>query len=386
MARIELTWTPADPATAISYEVRYALESATPSYLYVSTFNTYITINGLLEGETYVVGVRTLCEGNIWSEWTNKQLVVCDDIPDCFMEGYAEFTGTITFVKDGTQTITHSEMIITGPALIDVDWGDGTIETIPSDNFSHSVNDDAVVIIYGAVETFHMISTNKISNLTAAYHETLTSVTVTDNNLTEADFTNSAALTTLILNDNLFTTIAVEGCTALDWFRCYDNPTFTENINVSECTALRKYENYSCSQTAIDVTNLPLLYYLDCRTNNLTTIDLSGNPILRHLSIRINPPLTGIDISNNPLLEWIEFRSLYNVTSFDISNNPNLVYIQADYTSMTEASNNALLIQLDTFGESNGWVDIEHSNAITGAGLTARTNLIGKGWNVEVDL
>lgn len=92
-----MTWTPTSPDT-IGYEVRYALNSPTPSYTYVTTVSTNITINGVLNGETYVVGIRAICDGNIYSEWTGRRIVVCDNNHrEYVMEGYAVNNETIVF-------------------------------------------------------------------------------------------------------------------------------------------------------------------------------------------------------------------------------------------------------------------------------------------------
>jgi len=96
MATIKMMWTPTSP-TVTSYQVRYALNSPTPSYLYTYTSDTAITIPGLLNGETYQVGVRSICEGNIFSEWTGKQIITCDDNGEFTMVGNAIYDEDIVF-------------------------------------------------------------------------------------------------------------------------------------------------------------------------------------------------------------------------------------------------------------------------------------------------
>ncbi len=56
--------------------------------------------------------------------------------------------------------------------------------------------------------------------------------------------------------------------------------------------------------TAIDVTNLPSLKHLNVALNDITTLDLSGNPELQILSAEGNR-LTTIDVSNNPKVDYI---------------------------------------------------------------------------------
>jgi len=88
MAVIVMTWTPTTTST-ISYVVRYAVFSPNPFYTYISTTETSITIPGLINGETYIVGVRSICDGGLYSEWSQQIVVVCDSTSPCHMEGTA---------------------------------------------------------------------------------------------------------------------------------------------------------------------------------------------------------------------------------------------------------------------------------------------------------
>ena len=83
-----MTWTPTITST-VSYEVRYAVASPNPFYTYFSTTLTSITIPGLVNGETYVVGVRSICDGGLYSEWSQQIVVVCDGVGPYHMEGTA---------------------------------------------------------------------------------------------------------------------------------------------------------------------------------------------------------------------------------------------------------------------------------------------------------
>ena len=87
MAVIVVTWTPS--ANATSYEFRYALDAPNPFYIYTSTSNTSITIPGLLNNQTYIVGVRSVCDGGLYSDWSGRLLVTCDGLSPCTLEGTA---------------------------------------------------------------------------------------------------------------------------------------------------------------------------------------------------------------------------------------------------------------------------------------------------------
>jgi len=294
--------------------------------------------------------------------------------------------GAIRFIKDGDQFIHAYQMVMTGCAKVTIDWGDGVIEEVSIGSFGHQVKDNAVVIIYGAVETFEMSSYIKMSHISAVHHATLTTLSVSDNNNEGADFDRSTALETLSLILNSLETIILTGCTGLKILSLRDNLTFTKNIDVSECILLESYNNYRCSQTAIDVTNNINLTSLLCWTNSITSIDVSKNTKLTLLRTRVNP-ITALDISNNTLLTKVDSR-VCNLTSFNISNNPLLDGIGIDYNNITTAHVNAILADLVAGGLLNGSLNTIHQNPVappTGQGIVDKATLITRGWIVTTD-
>lgn len=97
----------------------------------------------------------------------------------------------------------------------------------------------------------------------------------------------------------------------------------------------------------IGIENFTALISLDIdNCNNLTNLDLSGNPNLLSLKCLDNS-LTNINISNNPLL--LSISCIGNeLTTIDFSNNINLISIYCDYNNMTsiDVSNNSTLSEL----------------------------------------
>jgi hypothetical protein len=78
-----------------------------------------------------------------------------------------------------------------------------------------------------------------------------------------------------------------------------------------------------CNQiTSIDVSHNTELINLSVADNRLTTIDVFHNTKLKALRLGTNH-LSSLDVSNNPLLEWIDVDN-NELTSFDMSNNPKL--------------------------------------------------------------
>ena len=97
------------------------------------------------------------------------------------------------------------------------------------------------------------------------------------------------------------------------------------------------------------------LQFLECRCNNLTQLDLSGNSALTCLdcdgnsitSLNVsgcteldtifcgNNQLTALDVSNNNRLENLHFNNNYGITSVDLSNKTALKQISAYATGLT---------------------------------------------------
>lgn len=110
MAVLIVTWAPSTYAT--SYEFRYALNSPNPFYIYTPIVGTSITVPGLLNNQSYVVGVRSICDGGMISDWSSRIIVTCDTVSPCHMEGLAIMmadpspTPTVTPTHTPTPSVT----------------------------------------------------------------------------------------------------------------------------------------------------------------------------------------------------------------------------------------------------------------------------------------
>lgn len=182
------------------------------------------------------------------------------------------------------------------------------------------------------------------------YLRNLTYLNVSNNNLTDAGFSDLMAyltnLTELYFDDNesitrfdagqntklrklscwgcALTSLDVRGLTELQELGCDDNRlTF---LNLSENTKLRRLQcndnqlteiygldsltelrNLVCSNNQIaslDVSNLPMLVDLACGGNSLTTLDLRQNAYLRSLYVEKNQ-LSTLLLPENAPLKWL---------------------------------------------------------------------------------
>ncbi len=147
---------------------------------------------------------------------------------------------------------------------------------------------------------------------------------------------------------------------AIDSDLTINGRVLTSDINV--VTSLYIYSNNLHNLTGIeDFTSLQSLAINGC--NNLTTLDLSGNPNLTYLEC-YNNNLTTLNISNNVLLGFINCRN-NNLTTLDVSNNVNLssIYCMNNYLTILDVSHNLNLVilycyynnitNLDVFNNTN---------------------------------
>lgn len=96
----------------------------------------------------------------------------------------------------------------------------------------------------------------------------------------------------------------------------------------------------------VDLTALPLLYYVHCNDNNLTSLDFSMNPLMRTILCSGNQ-LVAIPTDNLPVLR--QFACDNNaITALDISNNLELdgLYCQENGLTELDLSANTVLESL----------------------------------------
>jgi hypothetical protein len=94
--------------------------------------------------------------------------------------------------------------------------------------------------------------------------------------------------------------------------------------------------------------------------NNLTSIDLSGNPNLIEANLGIND-LTDLDLSQNPLLEILVLQH-NEMTELDLSHNPNLKTLNMYSCGMTEIdlSQNLFLEGITLAGNPISEISVSH--------------------------
>lgn len=166
------------------------------------------------------------------------------------------------------------------------------------------------------------------------------------------------------------------------------NPLFTSDsrrvneliINVAEKIAdltgieafinLTKLSCWGGEITSLDLSNNPLLETIELVDNQISTINLSQNTEVTLLWLETNA-LTEVDISNNTKLENIAVG--YNqLTSLDVSNNTELWAITAEENQLTtiDVSNNTKLTNLWVFNNpSFNSVDVSKNTLLSRVGI-----------------
>ena len=145
----------------------------------------------------------------------------------------------------------------------------------------------------------------------------------------------------------------------------YIEGTVTKSLKgIEYFTALKSLTCRSNQLTSLDVSKNTALTALNCDENNLTSLDLSKNTALKSLNC-YNNKLTTLDVSKNTALTALKCHS-NQLTSLDLSNNTALKSLNCYNNKLTtlDVSKNTALTELSC-----------HSNQLTSLDLNNNTAL-----------
>ncbi|MBZ0327430.1 MAG: T9SS type A sorting domain-containing protein [Altibacter sp.] len=94
------------------------------------------------------------------------------------------------------------------------------------------------------------------------------------------------------------------------------------NVDLSANTDLFFFQCNYCNLNTLDLSNNPALQFLYVQGNAITSLDLSGNPGLFIVNLD-NNQLASVDVTGSPLLDFLFCRG-NNLQQLDLSNNVNL--------------------------------------------------------------
>ena len=129
--------------------------------------------------------------------------------------------------------------------------------------------------------------------------------------------------------NNFVTTANINTVTYLDVF----SQNIADLTGIEAFTALTHLDCRENQLTSLDVSQNIALTYLNCEHNQLTNLDVSGATALNELH-GDNNQLTSLDVSNNIALGY--FSCAHNqLTSLDVSNNIDLGYFSCANNQLT---------------------------------------------------
>ena len=178
---------------------------------------------------------------------------------------------------------------------------------------------------------------NKLTTLDVSKNTSLLGLYVANNKLTEIDLSNNSKLTKLYVDYNQL-----------------------EELDLSNNQLLTNVWAFENQLTKLKINGLTNLIELNLRKNQLMEIDLSSNLSLAKLNVAGNK-LTQVDISSESNLSELEIGG-NQLTGLDIGNNPALVKLSVSQNKLTELdlSNNTLLSSL--MSNSNELTKLDISN------------------------
>ena len=173
----------------------------------------------------------------------------------------------------------------------------------------------------------------------------------------------------------------IEYFTALQTLKCYSNQL--TSLDISGNTALKSLDCAKNQLAALDVSQNTALESLDCADNQLTTLDVSRNTALESLDCAKNQ-LTTLDVSQNTALESLNCAD-NQVTSLDISQNTALEYLICASNKLTalNVSGNATLKFLNCESNELTALDVNRNTALNT--LNCRNNRLTS-LNVSLNL
>ena len=215
---------------------------------------------------------------------------------------------------------------------------------------------------------------------TAAFAEGETDVSINETNFPDANFRTVVKEYDIDKDENLSraeieavkeikcyhkdirSLTGIEYFTALQTLKCYSNQL--TSLDISGNTALKSLDCAKNQLAALDVSQNTALESLDCADNQLTTLDVSRNTALKSLDCAKNQ-LTTLDVSRNTALESLNCAD-NQVTSLDISQNTALEYLICASNKLTalNVSGNATLKFLNCESNELTALDVNRNTAL----------------------
>jgi hypothetical protein len=235
--------------------------------------------------------------------------------------------------------------------------------------------------------TFTPVGTDCIEGGKQADYDVITEITLGSFELTTA-FTVTLLekfknLTVLELSDNDISIIEIPAVNKLEEIKLANNDIGVFNpLNLTKATAVAIQGNRITGH--LDFSNCVNMDSCICNSNRILSFDFTNcTELTRIRAYGAQMILSNVDISDCTIITNINFKNS-SLESIDFANNSLLNSIELENTQLTAELNSMLLVQLDGHGQLNGYFEssIFGGGSLTAAGLTAKSNLQAKNWNI----
>lgn len=159
--------------------------------------------------------------------------------------------------------------------------------------------------------------------------------------------------------------------------------------HISDPAAVLYLYLYTCGMSITpDLSAFTGVVNLDLSGNLLTVSpNISGMANLGTLNLRDNQIVTPPSLAGFTSLTTVYIRNNLLTTAPSVVGSSSILTILLDNNAIPTADINTLLTTIDGFATNNGTIDVSGgtNGAPSGAGATAKTNLIGRGWTVTTN-
>ena len=237
---------------------------------------------------------------------------------------------------------------------------------LTSVDLSHNTNLEDLYCSNNQLTSLNLSNLTNLEILDCSNNK-LTTLSVTDKSyLKTLNCSNNTLLTTLYCYRCDLTTLNVTGCTALKDLRCFENASLTAITGLANCSAITYLDCEDCAITSLPgVNSMSNIATLLARNNKLTALTVANKSKLATLRVSGNTTLDALACNNNAL------------TSLDVSGCTGLTelrcYENANLAAITGLANCTAITYLDC--EDCAITDLPGVNNMTNiATLLARNN------------
>jgi Leucine-rich repeat (LRR) protein len=263
--------------------------------------------------------------------------------PSTIKVNFSDSEGNISFTTPAGQALSFIVNTAENNGTVEVDWGTGSrtaytgmskYETGSSELGGTRIDGTAAgsrVTIYGDIAAIDLsgygdaaeyfgLQDNHVTSIDLSQANDLRYLNLYWNPIQSIDLSQANDLEFLDISYTMLKTVDLSANSNLLWLAAYSDGYGDEEDGISQLTA-------------IDVTNMPYLQYLDVKGNEISSIDLTKNPWLTWANLS-NNNLTSIDLSKNVDLVELNLNS-NKLASVDLTNNVALESLTVDNNELT---------------------------------------------------